>query len=114
MPGEQPFQITVQIGTPYQCGADPDEWAGPVAVSPLFRNLSDARAGDSFQALCLAAALAQDLLLVFKRRAALFSIKQANPFRSKHMHLESHGAHEQLPNKAMHATCETHARDGRR
>jgi hypothetical protein len=31
-PGEQSFEIKVEIGTPYRYGDDPEEWACPVAV----------------------------------------------------------------------------------
>lgn len=79
-PGEQSFQITVQIGTPYQCGSDPEEWACPVAVSPLFRNLHDAHGGDSFQALCLAVALAQDLLRDFQQNGGALSYETGERF----------------------------------
>lgn len=79
-PGEEPFQITVEIGTPYQCGTEPEEWACPVAVSPLFNNLHDAYGGDSFQALCLAAALAQDLLHGFVENGGLLSYDTGEPF----------------------------------
>jgi hypothetical protein len=48
-PGEERFEITVEIGAPYQCGEDPEEWACPVAVSPLYKRLHDAHGGDSFQ-----------------------------------------------------------------
>lgn len=72
-PGEQPFRITVQIGMPYRWGTDPEEWACPVAVSPLFRNLQDAHGNDSFQALCLAVALAQDLLNGFREQGGILS-----------------------------------------
>jgi hypothetical protein len=79
-PGEKPFQITVEIGTPYQCGTDPEEWACPVAVSPLFEKLHDAHGGDSFQALCLAAALAQDLLHGFIEKGGLLSYDTGEAF----------------------------------
>jgi hypothetical protein len=72
-PDEQPFQITVQIGTPYLYAKDPEEWACPVVVSPLFKNLRDAHGGDSFQALCLAVALAQDLLHGFRENGGVLS-----------------------------------------
>jgi hypothetical protein len=46
-PGEERFEITVEIGTPYQCGEDPEEWACPVAVRPPYKRLHDAHGGDS-------------------------------------------------------------------
>jgi len=62
--GEEPFEVEVQVGTPYQ--DRPDEWACPVAVSPLYGRLRDARGDSSLQALCLAASLALNLLQDFK------------------------------------------------
>jgi hypothetical protein len=65
-PGEEPFRITVEIGLPYQVGNDPHEWACPVVVEPLYKNLHDAHGGDALQSLCLAISLAIDLLTSFK------------------------------------------------
>jgi len=59
---EDPFELKIEIGTPYQIGSDPEEWACPVGLSPLYQNLHDAHGGNSFQSLCLAASLALDLL----------------------------------------------------
>lgn len=61
-PGEEPFKVTVQIGTPYKHHDDPETWAFPRALTPLFKHLHDAHGGNPFQALCLAIAGAQDLL----------------------------------------------------
>jgi len=72
-PGGQPFKITVQIGKPYLYGTDPEEWACPVAVLPLFKALRDAHGNDSFQALCLAVSLAQDLLHGFREQGGVLS-----------------------------------------
>jgi hypothetical protein len=66
--GEERFEIIVEIGTPYLCGDDPEEWACPVAVRPLYKRLHDAHGGDSLQSLCLAIALAQDLLQGFREK----------------------------------------------
>ena len=79
-PGEPPFMITVQVGTPYRCGDDPQEWACPVSVAPLFKKLSDAHGGDSFQALCLALSLAQDLLHGFREKAGTLSYETGESF----------------------------------
>jgi len=61
-PGEEPFKVTAQIGTPYKYQDDPERWACPSSLSPLYNHLADARSGDAFHALCLAIALVQDLL----------------------------------------------------
>lgn len=65
-PDEDPFEIEIRIGLPYKVG--PDEWACPVALEPLYPKLRDAHAGSSFQALCLASALALNLLDGFKAK----------------------------------------------
>jgi len=67
-PGEAAFELRIQIGAPYQVGDDPNEWACPVALSPLYGRLRDAHAGSSFQALCLACSLALDLLDSFRQQ----------------------------------------------
>ncbi len=79
-PGEDRFEITVEIGTPYQCGEDPEEWACPVAVRPLYKRLHDAHGGDSFQSLCLAISLAQDLLQGFREKGGLLTYETGETF----------------------------------
>jgi hypothetical protein len=59
-PEGEAFVIELEIGTPYECG--PEEWACPVALHGLYDRLPDVHGGDSYQALCLAIRLAQDLL----------------------------------------------------
>jgi hypothetical protein len=61
-PGEDPFEIEIRIGLPYKVGTEPEEWACPVALKPLYAKLHDDHAGSSFQALCLASALILELL----------------------------------------------------
>jgi len=56
------FSIRVQIGRPYLRAKDPDMWACPVSVEPLYKRLADIAGEDSFQALCLANRLAASLL----------------------------------------------------
>ena len=65
---EDPFEIFIEIGTPYKVGDDPEEWACPVALSPLHNRLHDAHGGSAFQALCLASSLVLDLLQGFKEQ----------------------------------------------
>jgi len=67
-PNEEPFEVEIRIGTPYQVGTEPEEWACPVALTPLYRKLHDAHGGSSLQALCLASALALHLLDGFKEK----------------------------------------------
>jgi len=45
------FPIRVQIGRPYLSGTEPDTWACPVAVDPLYTHLRDIAGGDSFSSL---------------------------------------------------------------
>jgi hypothetical protein len=70
-PGEDAFEITIEIGTPCQVGDDPEEWACPVALTPLYKGLQDAHGGSSFQALCLASSLVLDLLSGFKEKGGV-------------------------------------------
>jgi hypothetical protein len=79
-PGEERFEITVEIGTPYQCGEDLKEWACPVAVRPLYKRLHDAHGSDSFQSLCLAISLAQDLLQDFREKGGLLTYENGESF----------------------------------
>lgn len=57
--------LTVQIGTPFQVGTDPEEWACPLSMAPLFKNLHGAHGSDSYQALCMAVSLSQYWLRCF-------------------------------------------------
>lgn len=59
------FPIRVQIGRPYLSGTDPDTWACPVVIDPLYTHLRDIVGADSFQALCLASHTAISLLSGF-------------------------------------------------
>ena len=79
-PGEEPFEIYLQIGTPYQVGTDPEEWACPVALSPLYSRLHDAHGGSSFQALYLASSLALDLLHGFTEKGGSLSFSPGQAF----------------------------------
>jgi len=67
-PGEDPFEVRIEIGTPYRVGEDPQEWACPVALPPIHNRLRDAHGNSSFQALCLASSLALNLLQEFKEQ----------------------------------------------
>jgi hypothetical protein len=58
------FVIELEIGTPYQ--RETGEWACPVALRGLYERLAEARGVDSFQSLCMAISLAQDLLRSFR------------------------------------------------
>lgn len=78
--GEERFEITVEIGTPYRCGEDPEEWACPVTVRPLYKHLHDAHGGDSFQSLCMAIALAQDLLQDFREKGGSLTYENGESF----------------------------------
>ncbi|MFT7724526.1 MAG: hypothetical protein QM788_17125 [Roseateles sp.] len=63
---------------PYQLGAE--EWACPVAVAPLFPKRHPIHGKRSFQALCLASALALDLLAGFKEKGGSLFIAPGEDF----------------------------------
>ena len=79
-PGKESFEITVEIGTPYLCGEDPEDWACPVAVRPLYQSLRDIHGDDSLQSLCLAISLAQNLLQDFREKGGLLTYENGEPF----------------------------------
>jgi|HubBroStandDraft_3_1064219.scaffolds.fasta_scaffold238589_1 hypothetical protein len=72
-PDGERFAITVKIGTPYH--RETGEWACPVALVGLYERLSDACGDDSFQALCMAASLAQDLQRDFQEKGGALLIE---------------------------------------
>jgi hypothetical protein len=74
-PGEERFPITVSIGTPYRCGTDPEEWACPVALDPLYPRLRDQHGGSALQSLCLAIRLAGYLLLGFEEDGGVLTFE---------------------------------------
>ena len=57
------FAVDVRIGRPFQVSAN--EWACSVAVQGLHTQLPDVRGGSALQALCVATALARQLLTYF-------------------------------------------------
>ena len=65
-PEGEAFVIKLEVGTPYQC--DTGEWACPIALGGLDDRLSEIHGENSFQALCLAIRLVQDLLQGFRER----------------------------------------------
>jgi Domain of unknown function (DUF6968) len=79
-PSDERFEITVEIGAPYQCGGEPEEWACPVAVQPLYERLHDAHGSNSFQSLRLAISLAQDLLQDFREKGGLLTCENGESF----------------------------------
>ncbi|MDX1253507.1 MAG: hypothetical protein IDH49_14905 [Gammaproteobacteria bacterium] len=74
--------VTIEIGKPYlhQSGEGFEEWACPVSLTPLYKNLRDARGGDPFQALCLASALILDLLSGFKEKGGTLLFEEGQEF----------------------------------
>jgi|SRR6185369_6979030 len=63
-PEGEAFVIELEVGTPYKC--ETGEWACPIALGGLYDHLGDMHGEDSYQALCLAMRLAQDLLQDFR------------------------------------------------
>ena len=61
------FNLRISIGRPYKTVSDPETWACPLSLDPLYRQLSDIAGADSFQALCLASRMAVELLSGFKQ-----------------------------------------------
>jgi hypothetical protein len=78
-PGEDRVQITVEIGTPYECES-PGEWACPVKVEPLYPLLRDIHGIDSLQALCLAIRLAETLLTGFRDDGGTLTYENGEKF----------------------------------
>ena len=76
-PGEERFQIAIEIGTPYQCG--PEEWACPVSLEPLYAK-ADLHGIDSFQALCLAIRFGHNLLTGFLEDGGTLTFEDGEPF----------------------------------
>mgnify|MGYP003583791989 FL=1 len=66
-PDGEPFEVHLQIGTPYLVSSEQEEWACPVSLVPLYKNLGASHGGSSFQALCLASSLVLGLLCDFRR-----------------------------------------------
>ena len=79
-PEEQAFEIQLTIGPPYQVGDQPHEWACPIGLTPLYKNLRDASASDSLQALCLAMSLALDLLSGFREKGGELMYESGEQF----------------------------------
>jgi hypothetical protein len=78
--GQPPFEVTLQIGTPYQKPDDPEMWACPVSLQPLYKNLSEARSDCAFQALCLASSLVLDLLHGVKEQGGTVQLSPGEDF----------------------------------
>ena len=79
-PGEESFEITVEIGLPYRCGEEPEDWACSVAVRPLYQNLRDVHGQDSLQSLCLAISLVRYLLQDFREKGGYIIHENGQPF----------------------------------
>lgn len=79
-PDEEPFQVSIEVGVPYRVNDDPDEWACPAALKPLYKNLHDAHGGDPVQSLCLALSLVFDLLSAFREKGGKLYMKDGDDF----------------------------------
>ena len=58
--------IRLRVGRPYKMDTDPETWACPVSLEPLYPRLADIVGNSSLQSLCLATRLALYLLGGFK------------------------------------------------
>ena len=65
-PSGERITIKLRLGRPYRKDTDPESWACPVSLEPLYPRLSDIVGHSSFQSLCLASRLALYLLGGFK------------------------------------------------
>lgn len=66
-PDGEPFEVHLQIGMPCLVSEEQQEWACPVSLMPLYKDLGASHGGSSFQALCLASSLVLGLLHDFRR-----------------------------------------------
>jgi hypothetical protein len=66
--------ITIRIGKPYP--VSDSEWACPVALEGLYKNLADQYGIDSLQSLILAMRLAQQLLSNFEEDGGHFFFEE--------------------------------------
>jgi hypothetical protein len=77
------FSITVEIGVPYKVQDAPELWRCPVSVRPLYERITDSPGASSFQALCLATSIAQDLLADFKGQGGVLLESDGTDFLSE-------------------------------
>lgn len=77
---DEAFEILLEVGPPYEVNGHPNEWACPVSIRPLFKNLRDAHAGDSLQSLCLALSLVFDLLADFRKKGGELTYETGEQF----------------------------------
>ena len=59
------IEIAAQVGKPYLVNERCSEWACPISLTPLYRNLSGARGVNSLQSVCLATDMLIYLLEAF-------------------------------------------------
>ncbi len=81
-PGGRRDAVTIEVGKPYlsQHGEGFEEWTCPVSLKPLYDDLTGARGGDPFQALCLALSLILNLLSGFKDKGGTLLIEDGQEF----------------------------------
>ncbi|MFZ2971334.1 MAG: hypothetical protein WA049_01735 [Ferribacterium limneticum] len=65
-PDGEEIVIHLEIGTPYlRAKYSYGDWACPISLTPLYKELAEATGIDPFHSLCLASSLALDLLQGF-------------------------------------------------
>jgi hypothetical protein len=79
-PDGQSFEITLEIGTPYLVDEEKQDWACPVSLSPLYKDLGASQGTSSFQALCLASSLVLCLLQKFRQKGGLLFYPSGEEF----------------------------------
>jgi hypothetical protein len=67
-PNEDAFELTIEIGAPYQDAKYPGEWLCPCAITPIYTKLLPARSDSSLQSLCLAICLVYTLASDFIKK----------------------------------------------
>lgn len=79
-PGEERFEIVIEIGKPYRVAGAPNEWACAVALIGLDGRLPDVHGEGSLQALSLAIGLAYRLLQFFEEDGGVLTDAQGDRF----------------------------------
>jgi hypothetical protein len=79
--GEAPFEVTLQIGRPYEDPQHPGEWLCSASLDPLYRRLGDARSDSALQSLCLALSTILDLLHAVVEQGGSVSHASGGPFQ---------------------------------
>ena len=74
--------ISIEVGKPYlkENSKGFEEWACPISLKPLYKNLPDIHGSNAFQALRLTSSLLLDLLLNFTKKGGELFLDRNNKF----------------------------------